>query len=116
MNNYTYILGEMSFSTSPIIAYIIIPFFLLLIILLMIKIIGIFKKDNKQLEKTNNNKTKLKEIPIKKTDQIDDPAMVRFDLEAKQIMNNNNSTTPVQANNTSPQSPNTEPEKIEELI
>ena len=54
---------------------------ILLILVLIIK--NSKKKDNIEIleETPKKEKNKIKEIPINKTDQISDPAMIRMNLE-----------------------------------
>ncbi len=95
-----------------------IGFLVFIAFLLLLLIMKSLKKDNKQVEQIQTKEKKsLKEIPIKKTDQIDDPAMMRFDLEAKEIEKRENNTTLQTSNEQIPStSKPTNPEEIEELI
>lgn len=112
MKHFIYILGDVSINIPIWILWAIIlsPIFIMIII--------IFKDNNKELKKLEKQKKEKhtpKEIPIKKTDQIDDPAMVRFKLEEKKI-EKDNITNSEQNKNSKTISQSTDSDNIEELI
>ena len=74
------------FEEYPLPSIIILSILAFLILLLIIKSLKKEKKPVEVVVEKKKEKKVLKEIPIKRTDQIDDPAMARFNLEAKKII------------------------------